>query len=128
MRFYVDIGVNLGLQFIIGLLVLDGLSYPNESHLKYIYIYIYIYLKPNGRIPYDPTQSYIRSYHFCDLATILNFLVRLDRKIVQFYDPDCNFDNHEWSTYITSKLFFMVHLSVLMPPKKKRKLKVHKSN
>ena len=40
MRFYVDIGVNLGLQFIIGLLItvglvsLGGLSYPNESHLK----------------------------------------------------------------------------------------------
>ena len=42
---------------------------------------------------------------------------------MQFYDPDCNFDNHEWSTYITSKLFFTVHLSVLMPPKKKKEIK-----
>ena len=36
----------------------------------------------------------LRSYHFCDLATILNFLVRWDRKIVRFYDPDHDFNNH----------------------------------
>ena len=39
-------------------------------------------------------RSYIRSYHFCDLATILNFLVRWDRKIMWFYDSDRDFDNH----------------------------------
>ena len=82
---------------------LGGLSYPNESHLKNKKIKK---IKPNGRIgrigriPYDltilcdSTQSYIRSYHFCDPTTILNFLVRWDRKIVQFYDLDRDFDNH----------------------------------
>ena len=61
-------------------------------------------IKPNGRIgriPYDPmilcdsTHSYIRSYHFCDPTTILNFLVRWDCKIVRFYDSDRNFDNYD---------------------------------
>ena len=61
-------------------------------------------MKPNGRIgriPYDlmilcdPTHSYIRSYHFCDPTTILNFLVRWDCKIVRFYDSDRNFDNYD---------------------------------
>ena len=75
---------------------LGGLSYKNESYLKKKKKKI----KPNGRIPYDPTilcdptRFYIRSYHFCDLATILNFLVRWDRKVVRFYDPDRDFDNH----------------------------------
>ena len=65
---------------------LGGLSYKNESHLKKKIKKI----KPNGRIPYDPTilcdptRFYIRSYHFCNLATILNFLVRWDRKVVRF--------------------------------------------
>ena len=36
----------------------------------------------------------LRSYHFCDLATILNFLMRWNRKIMRFYDPDHDFDNH----------------------------------
>ena len=44
-------------------------------------------------------RSYIWSYHFCDPATILNFLVRWDRKIVRFYDPDRDFDNHGCNTY-----------------------------
>ena len=53
-----------------------------------------------GRIPYDPTilydstRSYVRSYHFYDPSAILIVLVRWDRKIVQSYDPDRNFDNH----------------------------------
>ena len=41
-------------------------------------------------------RSYIRSYHFYDSNVILNVLVRWDCKIVQSYDPDCNFDNHGW--------------------------------
>ena len=109
MRFYVDIGVNLELQFIIGLLItvglvsLGGLSYPNESHLKKNNNKKKI--KPNGRIgriPYDPTtlcdltRSYIQSYNFCDFATILNFLVRWDRKIARFYDLNRDFDKHGW--------------------------------
>ena len=86
---------------------LGGLSYPNESHLKNKKIKKKLKkIKPNGRIgrigriPYnltilcDSTQSYIRSYHFCDPTTILNFLIRWDHKIVQFYDPDRDFDNH----------------------------------
>ena len=73
-------------------------------------------VKPNGRIPYDPmilcdlTRFYIRSYYFCDPATILNFLVRWDRKIVQFYNLDCDFDNHACNYYLKKKknLLFMV--------------------
>ena len=85
---------------------LAGLSYPNESHLK---IKKKKKMKPNGRIgriPYDlmilcdPTHSYIRSYHFCYPTTILNFLVRWDRKIVRFYDPDHNFDNYGIKDYL----------------------------
>ena len=40
-------------------------------------------------LTYDPTI-------FCDPATILNFLVRWDHKIVRFYDPDRDFDNHDF--------------------------------
>ena len=87
----------------LGLWVLVDYLNPNESHLKNNNKKKF---NPNGRIgkigriPYDPTilcdptRSYIRSYHFCDPATILNFLVRWDRKIVRFYDPDRDFDNH----------------------------------
>ena len=47
-----------------------------------------------GRISYDPTRSYVRSYHFSDPSAILNVLVRYDHKIVRSYDPDRNFDNY----------------------------------
>ena len=47
-------------------------------------------------ILYDPTQS----YHFCNPATILNFLVRWDCKIVRFYDSDRNFDNYGINDYL----------------------------
>ena len=82
---------------------LGGLSYPNESHLKKKKKKKKKKTKPNGRISrilYDPTilcnptQSYIRPYHFCDSTTILNSLVRWDCKIVQFYNPNHDFDNH----------------------------------
>ena len=62
-------------------------------------------IKPNGRIgrnPYDPTilcdltRSYIQFYNFCDFATILNFLVRWDRKIARFYNLNRDFDKHGW--------------------------------
>ena len=87
---------------------LGGLSYKNESHLKKKIKKI----KPNGRIPYDPrilcdlTRFYVRSYHFCDLVTILNFLVRWDRKIMRFYDPDHDFDNHGANQVALFKLTF----------------------
>ena len=58
----------------------------------------------------DPT----RSYHFCDPATILNFLVRWDHKIVRFYDPDCDFDNHDYEN---------VKSKSKRPLKKKKKYK-----
>ena len=45
-------------------------------------------------ILYDPTRSYVWSYYFYDPSAILNVLVRWDRKIVQSYDPNCDFDNH----------------------------------
>ena len=69
---------------------LDRLSYPNESHLKYIYIYI-----SSQMVGSVESHMILRSYHFCDLTTILNFLVRWDCKIVRFYDPNRDFDNHE---------------------------------
>ena len=50
----------------------------------------------------------LRSYHFCDLTTILNFLVRWDCKIVRFYDPNRDFDNHkpahDWGFRIFTKI------------------------
>ena len=76
---------------------LDGLSYPNESHLK---------KKKNGRFPYDPTilydstRSYVRSYHFYDPNAILIVLVRWDHKIVRFYDPDRDFDNYDHNKHM----------------------------
>ena len=45
-------------------------------------------------ILYNPTQSYVRSDHFYNSSAILNVLVRWDRKIVQSYNPDRDFDNH----------------------------------
>ena len=45
-------------------------------------------------ILYDSTRSYVRSYHFYDSSAILIVLVRWDRKIVQSYDLDRDFDNH----------------------------------
>ena len=39
------------------------------------------------------SHTIIRSYHFCDPATILNLLVKWYHKIVHFYDLDHNFDN-----------------------------------
>ena len=45
-------------------------------------------------ILYDPTWSYMRSYHFYNPSVILNILVRWDRKIVRSYDLDRDFDNH----------------------------------
>ena len=45
-------------------------------------------------ILYDSIRSYVRSYHFYDSSTILIILVRWDRKIVQSYDLDRDFDNH----------------------------------
>ena len=50
---------------------------------------------------YDPTRSYVRSHHFSDPSAILNVLVRYDRKIVRFYDPDRDFDNH--ALYVSFK-------------------------
>ena len=46
-----------------------------------------------SRIPYDPT----RSYYFYDPSAILNVWMRWDRKIVRFYNPDRDFDNHDCS-------------------------------
>ena len=43
---------------------------------------------------YDFIQSYIRFYHFYDPTTILNVLARWGHKIVQFFDPDRDFDNY----------------------------------
>ena len=45
-------------------------------------------------ILYDSTRSYVRSYNFYDSSAILIVLVRWDRKIVQSYDLDRDFDNH----------------------------------
>ena len=75
---------------------LGGLSYLNESHLKKKSSQMVgsVGLVGSHTILCDPTRSYIRSYYFCDPATILNFLVRWDRKIARFYDPDRDFDNH----------------------------------
>ena len=59
-------------------------------------------IKSNGRISYDPTilcDLHDLTYDptiFCDPATILNFFVRWDHKIVRFYDPDRDFDNHDF--------------------------------
>ena len=68
-----------------------------------------------GRILYDPTILYdsIRSYHFCDPTTILIFLVRWDRKIVRFYNPDRDFDNlvSKWSYPSLMRVFFN-HINV----------------
>ena len=46
------------------------------------------------------SHTILRSYAILPLHTILNFLVRWDRKIVRFYDPDCDFDNHGLGTII----------------------------
>ena len=59
-------------------------------------------------ILWNPTQSYIRSYHFCDPAAILNFLVRWDCKIVRFYDPNRDFDNHALSTRSSSFVLLLL--------------------
>ena len=114
MRFYVDIRVNLGLQFVIGILILVGLvglSYPKPIPLKKKRKKKKKKKEPKpktcfgriGRILYDRTilynltRSYIQSYHFYNSATILNFLVRWNRKIMRFYNPDYDFDNHSSS-------------------------------
>ena len=63
---------------------LGGLSYQNESHLikkESSQMVGSVESVGSHTILRNPTQSYIRSYHFCDPATILNFLVRWDRKI-----------------------------------------------
>ena len=39
-------------------------------------------------------RSYIRSYHFYDPSAILIVLMRWDRKIVQSYNPDRDFNSH----------------------------------
>ena len=105
MRLYVDIGVNLGLQFIIRLLITHwacGFSWiilpqrnptkkkrsPSQKRVLVGSVGSYDVIRSN------PTWSYIQSYHFYDLATILNFLMRWDRKIVRSYDPNRDFDNH----------------------------------
>ena len=38
-----------------------------------------------------------------DPSVILNILVRWDCKIVQSYDPDCDFDNHSYQ-YLKPKI------------------------
>ena len=63
---------------------LGGLSYPNESHLK----------KKKKKKSSQLVGSVGSHTILCDPAMILNFLVRWDRKIVRFYDPDRDFDNH----------------------------------
>ena len=50
----------------------------------------------NPMIKYDPILSYMRSYNIYDPCAILNILVRWGRKIMRFYDPDLNSDNHGW--------------------------------
>ena len=42
-------------------------------------------------------RSYIWSYHFYNPSAILNILIRCNRKIVRFYDPDRDFDNHDFN-------------------------------
>ena len=42
------------------------------------------------------SHTILRSYAILPLHTILNFLVRWDCKIVRFYDPDRDFDNHAY--------------------------------
>ena len=59
---------------------------------------------------YDPTRSYIQSYHFYDPSAILNVLVRWDRKIMQFYDLNRDFDNHAYD--IAEALAFVTCLHV----------------
>ena len=81
MRFYVEIGVNLGFQFIIGLLITHWVC-----GFRWIILPKWVPLKKKKKkssqmvgsvgshtILCDSTQSYIRSYHFCDPVTILNF-------------------------------------------------------
>ena len=51
-------------------------------------------------ILYDSTRSYVRSYHFYDPNAILIVLVRWDHKIVRFYDPDRDFDNHDHNKHM----------------------------
>ena len=86
---------------------LGRLSYPNESHLKKKKKKK---IKPNdriGRIPYDLMQSYTILY------TILPFLRSCyDFKlfgevgsILQFYDPDCDFDNNGGAYSLKWSLF-----------------------
>ena len=56
---------------------LGGLSYPNESHLKKKKKSSQMVGSVGSHtILCDSTRSYIRSYHFCDPVTILNFLMR----------------------------------------------------
>ena len=100
LRFSFDKDVNLGLQFVIGLLIT---SLACE--------FSWIILSPNhpikgkkkktrfgriGRILYDSTILYdpTRSYHFYDPTTILNVLVRRDSKIMRSYNLNHDFDNY----------------------------------
>ena len=70
--------------------------YPKKKKKQKNYVFGRI-----GRISYDPTilydstRSYIQSYHFYNPSAILIVLVRWDRKIMRFYDPDRDFDNHD---------------------------------
>ena len=41
----------------------------------------------------------LQSYNFYDPSAILNVLVRWDRKIVRSYDPNRDFDNHDFHHY-----------------------------
>ena len=57
----------------------------------------------NPMILYDSTRFYIQSYHFYHPSAILNILVRWDRKILQSYDLDRDFDNHAiYITYVSN--------------------------
>ena len=40
---------------------------------------------------------YTRSYHFYTPSAILNVLMRWDRKIMRFYNPNRDFDNHDFN-------------------------------
>ena len=64
-------------------------------------------------------RFYIRSYHFYDYSAILNVLVIWNRKIVRSYDPNRDFNNHEYKCnykFVSIYIFLFHHEIIDVTP------------
>ena len=107
--------VNLRLQFVIGLLISNWacafswiiLTQTNSIKEKKKKTNVLVGSVGSHMILW----SYIWSYHFYDLTTILNVLVRWNCKIVRSYNTDRDFGNHGWNSKSTLPLIWKWEIS-----------------